>query len=151
MEASLERVGARAGAEARAPVRSRDGDWTTGPRAPANGAGRSLRPLLTGEGGFDRTRVIGSTTKVRPPPAPEAVPGAALTRHERTYFLRTDTWRYLWYRDSDEYPDRNAHELYRIDTDPMETRDVAAENPERTARFREEILAWIQEMKQPFQ
>ncbi len=117
---------------------------------PANGAGLSLRPLLAGEGGFDRTRVIGGATRVRPPPASE-VPGAALTRPERAYFLRTETWRYLWYRDSDEYPDRNAHELYRIDTDPMEMRDVAADNPERTARFREEILAWIQEMKQPFQ
>ncbi len=40
--------------------------------------------------------------------------------------------------------------LAMIMLDQMETRDVAAENPERTARFREEILAWIQEMKQPF-
>jgi hypothetical protein len=75
----------------------------------------------------------------------------SLTRPERAYFLRSDTWRYLWYVDSDEYPDRNAHELYRIDADPMETRDLAAANPELTAQFRDEILAWIEEMKRPFQ
>jgi uncharacterized sulfatase len=117
---------------------------------PANRAGRSLRPLLTGEGGFDRTRVIGSATRLRPPPGSQAPGVMGLTRPERGYFLRSDTWRYLWYRDSDEYPDRNTHELYRIDADPMETRDLAAENPELTAQFRDEILAWIEEMKQPF-
>jgi uncharacterized sulfatase len=116
---------------------------------PADRSGRSLRPLVTGEGGFGRTRVIGSATRLRPPPGLQASGGAGLTRPERAYFLRSDAWRYLWYRDSDEYPDRNAEELYRIDADPMETRDVAAEHPERTARFREEILAWIEEMKQP--
>jgi arylsulfatase len=116
---------------------------------PADRSGRSLRPLVTGEGGFGRTRVIGSATRLRPPPGLQASGGAGVTRPERAYFLRSDAWRYLWYRDSDEYPDRNAEELYRIDADPMETRDVAAEHPERTARFREEILAWIEEMKQP--
>jgi hypothetical protein len=93
--------------------------------------------------------VIESATKLRPPPSSEASGGTHLTRPERAYFLRSDAWSYLWYRDSDKYPDRNAEELYRIDADPMETRNVAPENPERTARFREEILAWIEEMKQP--
>lgn len=117
----------------------------------ADRAGHSLRPLLTGEGGFERTRVIGSAKRLRPPPGSQASAAGGLTRPERAYFLRSDTWRYLWYLDSEEYPDRKAHELYRIAADPMETRDLAAENPELTAQFRDEILAWVEEMKQPFQ
>ena len=117
---------------------------------PANATGLSLRRLLMGEADFDRTRVIGSATRVRPPPTSEGVRGADLTRPERVYFLRNESWRYLWYRDSEGYPDRNAEELYRIDEDPMETRDVAAEHPERTLEYRNEIRSWVENMQRPF-
>jgi hypothetical protein len=46
--------------------------------------------------------------------------------------------------------DRSEEELYRIDRDPMETRNVIAEFPAVAANFRNEILLWLDEMKRPF-
>ena len=105
---------------------------------PSDRDGRSLRPLLLGEGDFHRDRVIGSHTMLRPPSWT-----AELVRPERAFFLRTARWRYIWYRDHGRYPDRLPEELYRIDRDPRERRNVAGRHPERTREYREAILDWL--------
>jgi hypothetical protein len=72
-------------------------------------------------------------------------------RTEMAYTMRTKEWRYIWYFDSVDYPDRSADELFRIDTDPYEGRDVAAQHSDRVAKFRREILAWIDTATEPYQ
>ncbi len=85
---------------------------------PVPGAsGRSLLPLLVGRGDFHRESVIGGRYDKRP----------------RPWFLRTRTWRYIW------FPDDRPEELYEIEKDPFETRNVADDHPEQVRRFREEV------------
>lgn len=80
-------------------------------------AGMSLRERIEGGPSLGRTEVIGL--------------------HEGVgHFLRTDTWRYLRFADDDH------EELYRIDIDPFETDDLAAENPELVAQFATMVDDW---------
>jgi arylsulfatase A-like enzyme len=89
---------------------------------PVPGAsGRSLLPLLIGRGDFHRESVIGGGYDDRPRPR----------------FLRTRTWRYVW------HPGNQPEELYEIQEDPFETRNVADAHPEQIRRFREELARWV--------
>jgi uncharacterized sulfatase len=120
-----------------------------GVRAPADRTGVNLRPALLGEPGSSRGTVIGSMSSLRPPAAAEAAradPSADLVRAERAFFLRDASWRYIWYPQHKRYGDRAPGELYRIDADPLETRDVAADHPELVARFRHEITRWREDV-----
>lgn len=81
--------------------------------------GRSLMPLLRGDGGFHRDHVIGGFG----------------TPTLGDWFVRTPTWRYIV---------RGGHEsLYRIEDDPYEERDVAAEMPDVVARLRGELEEYL--------
>jgi uncharacterized sulfatase len=106
--------------------------------------GRSLAPLLTGRGGFERERVIGGMELLRSSELGDDSPDPPLVHRTEAWYLRTPEWRYVWWRALD----RDA--LYRIDEDPFERRDLAAEHPELVKRFREEILAWVAEQSAPF-
>ncbi len=128
-----------------------------GVEAPPNRSVHNLHPLLTGTGPPTpaRTTVIASSNReLRPPPGTEREPlepNAEILRTEMAYSLRTKNWRYIWYFDSDLYTDRPPDELFRIDTDPHETRDVAAQHPDRVSNFRRKILAWIDIATEPYQ
>lgn len=116
---------------------------------PAGLPGRSLYPLLTGRGGFERRAVIEGSSRVRPPRAVEgarANPNADLLRAEQAYFYRDAAWRYVWYPDAPRFGDRAEDELYRIDRDPFETQDLASRNPELVADYRQRILDWLEEV-----
>jgi arylsulfatase A-like enzyme len=118
---------------------------------PKNRYGIDLRPMLLGDAPPTRTRVVGNMEALRPPENSTFGMGkTAFVRPERAYFLRDRSWRYIWYRDAGKYVDRSEEELYRIDRDPMETRNVIAEFPAVAANFRNEILLWLDEMKRPF-
>ena len=84
-------------------------------------SGRSLLPLLVGRGDFQRESVIGGRFDQRP----------------RPLFLRTRTWRYVW------FPRDQPEELYKIEEDPFETRNVADAHPEQIGRFRDELARWV--------
>ena len=57
-------------------------------------------------------------------------------RRERAYNLRNTRWSYV------HYLDRRVEELYEIEADPAEKRDVAAKHPELVRRFRAEVEAY---------
>jgi hypothetical protein len=59
--------------------------------------------------------------------------------------VRTARWRYVWYEDAD------AEELYEIENDPRESRDVSAQHPRLVRSFRRQVVGWRQEMARPFQ
>lgn len=116
---------------------------------PPDRTGVNLRPSLLGEGTSSRKTVIGSMASLRPPRRVEtATPktGESLLRYERAYFLRNESWHYIWYAKSKKFGDRDAEELYRIDEDPREERNVVSEHPELAERFREEIQRWIKDV-----
>lgn len=122
-----------------------------GGTTPANRPGVSLHPLLTRAGAFSRTTVIGSSAgrQLRPPDLFPARSGPVKLRKEKAYFLRNARWRYIWYQRP-KHADRPEEQLFRIDEDPRETRDVAAANPERTAEFRKQIKIWYARTTGPF-
>jgi arylsulfatase A-like enzyme len=116
---------------------------------PPDRTGVSLRPALKEGGASPRKTVIGSMAALRPPPrAKAAAPETQgdLVRYERAYFLRNESWHYIWYADSAKFGDRDAEELYRIDRDPREERNVVGDHPELAARFRAEIRRWIEDV-----
>jgi arylsulfatase A-like enzyme len=116
-----------------------------GVEAPPDRTGISLGPVLLADAEFPRETVIGSMNRLRPPrdvEAAKANPSEDLVRTERAYFLRNASWHYIWYAQRKRYGDRVSEELYRIDRDPREARNVAGEHPELAKAFREEIERW---------
>jgi uncharacterized sulfatase len=114
---------------------------------PPDRTGVSLRSALLGDGKSSRETVIGSMRRLRPPRNVESAKaglGEDLVRTERAYFLRTDSWRYIWYSQSKRYGDRVSEELYRIDVDPREEHNVVRANPKLAKQFRHEIRRWIE-------
>jgi uncharacterized sulfatase len=120
-----------------------------GLESPPDRTGVNLRPSMLAEGTSSRKAVIGSMGALRPPQdAPTAKPKAreSVVRYERAYFLRNESWHYIWYADSEKFGDRDAEELYRIDEDPREERNAASAHPELLRRFREQIQRWIEDV-----
>jgi uncharacterized sulfatase len=116
---------------------------------PPDRTGISLRPVLSGAGEAARKTVIGSMSSLRPPRRVEdakAKPAEDLVRIERAYFLRNESWHYIWYAQHERYGDRAAEELYRIDEDPREEHNVVGAHPELAKRFREEIRRWLEDV-----
>jgi arylsulfatase A-like enzyme len=116
---------------------------------PPDRTGISLRPSMIGGGTSPRKTVIGSMSSLRPPQHVEAATPKTeedLVRYERAYFFRNESWHYIWYANSEKFGDRNAEELYRIDEDPREERNVVSEHPELAKRFREEIRRWVEDV-----
>jgi arylsulfatase A-like enzyme len=108
-----------------------------GAEPPAESQGRSLLPLLSGRGDFAREHVFGGGTSLREDGfAPDDRPGP----RQHAWYLRTPEWRYV-------FAGRYGREsLYRIEEDPGEARDVAAEDPEVLVRLRKALLAEIEAM-----
>jgi uncharacterized sulfatase len=106
--------------------------------------GRSLGPLLTGKGGFERERVFGGMRSQRNESWSTQEPLKKAIRREKAWYVRSTEWRYVW------WPDRDAEALYRIARDPHEAHDVAARHPDLAASFRQEILDWVEAMRRPW-
>lgn len=61
-----------------------------------------------------------------------------LARTGTTWFVRTPSWRYLWGASGER------EELYRIEEDPLETHDVAREQPGELERMRGLVSEWVE-------
>jgi len=119
-----------------------------GIEAPPDRLGVSLRPALEGDAAPHREAVFGSMTSLRPPPGSRPRPGEGpdpIVRFERAYYYRDATWRYIWYPESERHGDRPVEELFRIESDPREERDVSGEHPDLTAAFRAAIEQWLED------
>lgn len=96
--------------------------------ADLNFDGKSIRPLLTGDGSDwpDRFMVTDSQRVVDP------------IKWRKTAVM-SEEWRLV-----------NGKELYRIDEDPGQKNDVAAEHPEQVAKMTEFYDAWWAELEPTF-
>lgn len=104
--------------------------------APTDRPGRSLQPFLVGAGDFERKRVLGGMFQLIG--GSSSRPGVALgTTLGAAWFLRTDRWRYIW------FPASGHEELYRIDEDPYEERDLARARPWQLRSLRRRLRAWV--------
>jgi uncharacterized sulfatase len=110
---------------------------------PAYLPGQSLRALLEGRGAWSRTAVFGGMDQVRVEPSHRVWFGYSEFRGP-AFFLRTNGWHYIW------YVDRDHEQLFRPDTDPRETRNLASEHPAEIERFRAAVDTWQSEMAAPF-
>jgi len=64
-------------------------------------------------------------------------PGELRGLHEGVgHFARTSTWRYL------RFASDGHHELYKIDTDPFEANNIAAQNPSVVSDFANKVTTW---------
>ena len=97
-----------------------------GVATPPDRPGHSLRPLLEGRGPWPRVELIGSSHVVRTDEPRMAMGG---------FFWRDARWHYL-------EPAQRSVELYDLDVDPGESRNVAKLHPEVVARARAAIREW---------
>jgi len=118
------------GRRVKAPVRTADIvptvlDWLRLPSPPGI-QGRSLRPFVTG--------------RTQPgPPAPgyaESIEPLALFGTSMLRSLRVGPWKYIH---------KLEPELYRVDEDPGELRNRAADHPERLEEMRQRLVAFVRE------
>jgi arylsulfatase A-like enzyme len=104
----------------------------------SSGAGRSALPLLGGESPSDRERIAFAHARVVAERVPEI--RAALAPAGLVAMVRTRDAKLV------EYPLHAgggfARELFLLEEDPGETRDVAAENPALAARLHEQLEAF---------
>lgn len=113
-------------------------DFASAP-VPPGLPGQSLRPLLTGRDGTARDFAFGGMLQLR---NDDPAAGPPFLRSE-AWFVRTPQWRLVW------YPERGASELYRIDRDPFEEHDVAAEHPRVAEFLRARLEAWLRQARRP--
>lgn len=98
-------------------------------------AGLDLRPYLEQGTPVPRNELIGAMRRVRPvnvgkPPEPKTGWG---------YFVRTPRWHYLL------YPELGREQLFDIEKDPRELRDLAQAFPAEVAKLRAAVDRWIAE------
>ena len=104
--------------------------------------GTSLRPLLEGREPWPRKMLLGSMSYVREHPLRSDELGEVNLRYpELAWFARTKRWHYIWYEDWD------AEELFDLQTDPLETRDLSGERPKVVTQMRKRIRNWRQKLK----
>ena len=110
-----------------------------GARVPASAQGQSLVPLLRGER-FQRKGALISTKLA----LPRAKPGGGVPENLTDTFARVDSlWKLIWRAQAGRAGLREL-ELYDRRADPADLRDVAAEHPDVSARFKAEIGRWIE-------
>lgn len=108
-----------------------------GEPVPEHLSGRSLAPLLLAERDaadyVERGELISYVDSRRDPAAP-------MGARAEGFYIRTDRWHFLWYRDSGEMA------LYDMGADPRSEHDLAAEQPELVAGFKRRIEDWAANM-----
>jgi uncharacterized sulfatase len=114
--------------------------WAGG-EARSDRPGFDLGPLIEDGGSWPRETVIGSMRFVRPHPLRPADRGPlSRVAEEPAFFLRTPRWYYIWYEDW------GSEQLYDMESDPQQSRDVVDEHPELGRRFRAQVEAWREAM-----
>jgi uncharacterized sulfatase len=121
---------------------------------PAHRKGISLRPTLEQDREFARERVIGGSERLTrlPPYVTSGEEGrrlpwpseAAERAAQPAHFLRTAEWSYVW------FPEAGVEELYAIEEDPRQTRNLTIKRPALAREFQEEIRNWLETMRAPY-
>lgn len=119
-----------------------------GAPVPPGLAGTDLSVVFEGDPDVDREYLVGSMERVRlaRPPAVNSIAELEARKDELvpfSYFfhLRSRFWHYQ------RFEVQGREHLYDLRSDPDEEHDVAAQHPERVARYREAIEAWKREMR----
>ena len=100
---------------------------------PGGRSGRSLRPLIEGRAPWTREALIGHMHAIR---------SKAGERTNGGFFWRDARWHCL-------QPDGLPVELYDLDSDPLETRNVAHGHPDVVARATRAIRDWNRDLPSP--
>jgi len=97
--------------------------------------GRSLLPLLDGDGGWDRSEVFAAS---RAAPVRHEDRGYKLDRTRRIKTVRTKRWKLI------RYPGLGTEylELYDLENDPGETRNLAEREPDRSRELWRRLQQW---------
>jgi uncharacterized sulfatase len=109
---------------------------------PAPLQGRSLLPALLEGSPVGRERLHGHVRSASLPREEGAARGAEGSRGGPASFLRDRRWHYVW------YPEAGVEQLFDVEADPLEERDVASEHPERVAGFRRDVEAWRRSLRE---
>jgi uncharacterized sulfatase len=108
--------------------------------------GVSLRPAIEDGQPHPRSSVIARMNRLRKPAGEGGDGGvASWSSSQIAYVLRNKEWRYIW------YPEKDRQELYRIEEDPTEQRNLAATHDPLTEQLRAEILDWQTRMRAELQ
>ena len=102
---------------------------------PAGLPGLDLRDAISKGTPVPRTELIGAVQRVRP--VTTGGPPKATAR--RAYFLRSPRWHYVF------FPDTKSSQLFDVQADPREQRDVAPGHPAEVQKLRKRIERWIEE------
>jgi uncharacterized sulfatase len=105
-----------------------------GASQPPQRRSHSLRPLIEGGSEWPRTDLVGWTRRVR-----AAEPQT--TREKAGTWWRDARWHYL------QPTDGRAPELYDVEADPRQTRDVADEHPDVVVRASARIDEWVRDVE----
>lgn len=95
--------------------------------------GVSLKSLFDGEALETRTELIGYTNNRRKSDSP-------MGSMADGYYVRTDRWHFLWYRDTNELA------LFDVRRDPRSNHDLTADFPNLVDQFKQKIELWRDEM-----
>jgi arylsulfatase A-like enzyme len=115
-----------------------------GVEVPKDRDGRSLRPFLDGGEAPSRERIIVGNYDMSRLPDYVTAKTPDLGTKQNAYALRSKRWRYVWFMDAD------IEELYDIERDRTEDRNVIAQRPELAAQFRSEVELWLESMRAPY-
>ena len=108
-----------------------------GVAVPRDRPGKTLLPRLLGTGPATRKWVFSELTAIRLADTRVENGVRYMTASETLYTARDRKWRYV------HRPEKTGQdELYRIDTDPMETTNVIADHPKMRNRYREAAAFW---------
>ena len=115
-----------------------------GVEVPRDRDGRSLRPFLEGGAEPSRQRIVVGNYDIARLPDYVKAKRPELGEKQRAYALRSRRWRYVWFVDAD------VEELYEIERDPKEERNVIGQRPELAAELRRETELWLESMRAPY-
>jgi arylsulfatase A-like enzyme len=107
---------------------------------PPGRPGHSLRGVIQEGADWPRGIVIGSLRGARVDPGSAAARSSAEPDDHQAFFVRNDTWWYVWFRD------RGAEELYDARSDPRAERNVAADHPRVRETLRGFAESWARRM-----
>jgi arylsulfatase A-like enzyme len=99
---------------------------------PGDRPGIDLRPALEQGTAVPRTEIIGSVQRVRP----VSVDGTPRRTVRQAYFVRSPKWHYAW------YPEQGTEQLFDVQSDPREQRDLARARPRETAELKALVERW---------
>ena len=124
-----------------------------GIKVPNGAAGQSLKPIIDGKKKVNREKLFGAIY-------PAFAKGGSIEKDVYALYVRTEKWKFIYYvQDVDkkgngkkwriqhilcDYPNRKkGHiDLFEINKDPYEQKNVAPQHKKLTEEFKKEVLDW---------